>query len=59
MKKLSFEDILEYAPPTEFSRSETYRKCKYFKSVNLVVLEESLEILFAVCRNNVLCLPTR
>ena len=57
--KLSFSGVLLYAPTAGFSRLGNYRKCEYFKTVNLVVLEESLEILFAECWNNVLCPPTR
>ena len=37
--KLSFSGVLLYAPTAGFSRLGNYRKCKYFKTVNLVVLE--------------------
>ena len=50
---------MEDAPPTGLSRSENYKKCEYYKTVNLVVLEKSLESFFAECRNNVLCPRTR
>ena len=57
--KLSFVDLSKNAPTSGLSRSKNYRKCEYFKAVNLVVLEKSLEILFAECRNNVSCPLTR